>query len=711
MLEHGDGAWVWDVDGRRYLDLVGGIAVNALGHNHPALVAAVSKQAGQLVHVSNFFTSVPQVELAERLLSLAGAPAGSKVFFCNSGTEALEAAIKLARRTGRTGIVAAEGAFHGRTTGALALTHKPAYREPFEPLIPGVTHVPWGDVDALRAAVTEQTSALVLEPIQGEAGVRPGDPAYLQAAREVTREVGALLVLDEVQTGIGRTGTWFAFHQAGVVPDAMTLAKGLGGGVPIGALMTFGPEVSTMLTPGMHGSTFGGNPLACAAGLAVLDAIAGEGLLEHAREAGEHLQRRVAALDHPQVTGIRGAGLLQAVTLAGDHSAAVAALARDAGFIVNPVAPDAVRLAPPLVVTTAELDLFVDALPGLLDAATAATARHRSPSDHRLRHHQHQGRPMTLRHFLADDDLTAAEQRAVLDRALALKAEPYSDRCLEGPRTVSILFDKPTLRTQVSFVGAVAGLGGFPMVVDGRLAGVGERESVADVARILGPQSAAVVWRTFEQSALEEMAAYAGVPVVNALTDDYHPCQILADLLTVLEAKGGTAGLTFAYVGDGANNMAHSYLLGGALAGMHVRVGTPASHPPRADVVARAAGHRRRAGRFGARHRRPGRGGGRGRRRRHRHLGLDGARGRGRGAQGRRTARSQPFRVTQALMAQAAADAVFLHCLPAYRGHEVDAEVIDGPASLVWQEAENRLHAQKALLSWLVEQHATGEAR
>ena len=375
VLEHGDGAWVWDVDGRRYLDLVGGIAVNALGHNHPALVAAVSKQAGQLVHVSNFFTSVPQVELAERLLSLAGAPVGSRVFFCNSGAEALEAAIKLARRNGRTGIVAAEGAFHGRTTGALALTHKPAYREPFEPLLPGVTHVPWGDVDALHAAVTEETSALVLEPIQGEAGVRPGGTAYLRAAREVTRDAGALLVLDEVQTGVGRTGTWFAFQQAEVVPDAVTLAKGLGGGVPIGALLTFGPEVSTLLRPGQHGSTFGGNPLACAAGLAVLDTIAAEGLLDHAREAGEHLEGRIAELDHPLVTGIRGAGLLRAVTLAGDHAAAVAVLARHAGFIVNPVAPDALRLAPPLVITTGELDLFVDALPGLLDAATAtATA-------------------------------------------------------------------------------------------------------------------------------------------------------------------------------------------------------------------------------------------------------------------------------------------------------------------------------------------------
>ena len=333
VLDHGDGAWVWDVDGRRYLDLVGGIAVNALGHNHPALVAAVSKQAGQLVHVSNFFTTVAQVELAEKLLHLAKAPEGSAVFFCNSGTEALEAAIKLARRTGRTDIVAAEGAFHGRTTGALALTHKPAYREPFEPLI-------------------------------------PADGAYLRLARELTHEVGALLILDEVQTGIGRTGNWFGFQHTGVVPDAITLAKGLGGGVPIGALITFGPRVSTMLTPGNHGSTFGGNPLACAAGLAVLDAIESQGLIEHARLAGEHLERRVLALGHPLVTGVRGAGLMRAITLAADVSATVAALAREAGFIVNPVAPDALRLVPPLVITTHELDLFIDALPELLDAAS-----------------------------------------------------------------------------------------------------------------------------------------------------------------------------------------------------------------------------------------------------------------------------------------------------------------------------------------------------
>jgi acetylornithine/N-succinyldiaminopimelate aminotransferase len=374
VLSHGEGCYVWDVDGRRYLDLVGGIAVNALGHGHPALVSAVSKQAGEAIHVSNLFTSPSQIALAEKLLELADAPRGSAVFFANSGTEAVEAAIKLSRRTGRTGLVAAEGAFHGRTTGALALTHKPAYREPFEPLIQDVAHVPYGDEEALRSAVGPHTAAVVLEPVQGEAGVLSPGPAFLRLARELTTTHGALLVLDEIQTGIGRTGTWFAFQQAGVVPDAVTLAKGLGGGVPIGALMTFGPEVSGLLTAGQHGTTFGGNPLAAAAGLAVLGAIEDEGLLAHAVTAGEHLERAVAALDDPRVTGVRGAGLLRAITLDRPCSAALAAAARDAGFIVNPVAPDAIRLAPPLVVTTDQLDTFTTALPALLDLATGETS-------------------------------------------------------------------------------------------------------------------------------------------------------------------------------------------------------------------------------------------------------------------------------------------------------------------------------------------------
>ena len=305
------------------------------------------------------------------------------------------------------------------------------------------------------------------------------------------------------------------------------------------------------------------------------------------------------------------------------------------------------------------------------------------------------------RHFLRDDDLTAEEQAEVLSLAAQLKAAPFSRKPLEGPQLVSVLFDKPTLRTQLSFTGAIAHLGGHPLVVDGNLAQVGTRESVADVARVLGRQSAAIVWRTFGQDRLEEMARYAGVPVVNALTDQFHPCQVLADLLTVSEVRGRLAGLTLAYVGDGANNMAHSYLLGGALAGMHVRIGTPPSHQPDADVLARArelASHHGGSVRVTA----------------DAVEAVDGVDvvatdtwvSMGMEAQkGERHGGSSPFApfaVTDGLMGRAAADAVFLHCLPAYRGHEVVAEVIDGPQSVVWDEAENRLHAQKALLVFLL---------
>ncbi|KYH43619.1 acetylornithine transaminase [Branchiibius sp. NY16-3462-2] len=369
VLSHGSGCYVWDVEGNKYLDLVGGLAVSSLGHGHPALVSAISKQAGEALHVSNLFTSPGQIALAERLLDLSKAPDGSKVFFANSGAEAIEAAIKLSRRTGRTGIVAAEGAFHGRTTGALALTYKPAYREPFEPLIPGVSHVPYGNVDALRAAVSQETGAVVLEPIQGEAGVIAPDAGYLRAAREITTAAGALLIVDEIQSGIGRTGRWFGYEHEEVRPDAITLAKGLGGGVPIGALVTFGAAVSDLLTVGQHGSTFGGNPLAAAAGLAVLETIEEQELVGNAQRMGEYLTQQVTTLRHPLITGVRGAGLLRAITLAEPVSAQVAERARDRGIIINPVAPDALRLAPPLIIGTTEIDQFVGALPDLLEVA------------------------------------------------------------------------------------------------------------------------------------------------------------------------------------------------------------------------------------------------------------------------------------------------------------------------------------------------------
>ncbi len=365
VLVRGEGAHVWDADGKEYVDLLGGIAVNALGHAHPALVAAVTEQLTTLGHVSNFFTSAPQVELAERLLALVGpGERGGRVFFTNSGTEANEAAFKLTRRTGRTHLVAAEGSFHGRTMGSLALTSKEAYRAPFEPLPGDVTFVPYGDEVALAKAVTDQTAAVILEPIQGEAGVVVPPTSYLAAAREITRDNGALLWLDEVQTGIGRTGEWFAGPVADA--DVVTVAKGLGGGIPIGACIALGGAAS-VLQPGNHGTTFGGNPVACAAALAVLDTIEKDGLLEHATAMGERLRTGLAADE--RVPEVRGRGLLVGLDLSRPLSAEVAAAALAHGFIVNNPTPDRVRLAPPLVIGHDDVDAFLAAWPGILDDA------------------------------------------------------------------------------------------------------------------------------------------------------------------------------------------------------------------------------------------------------------------------------------------------------------------------------------------------------
>ncbi|MFE2409636.1 acetylornithine transaminase [Kitasatospora sp. NPDC059408] len=364
-LVRGEGATLWDADGKQYTDLLGGIAVNALGTAHPAVVEAVSRQIATLGHVSNLFMAEPTIALAERLLELDGRE-GGRVFFCNSGAEANEAAFKISRRTGRTHLVALEGGFHGRTMGALALTGQPAKQDPFRPLPGDVTHVPFGDVEALRAAVTTETAAVFLEPIQGENGAIPLPEGYLLAAREITRATGTLLVLDEIQTGVGRTGHWFA-HQAveGVEPDVVTLAKALGGGLPMGALLTFGPATE-LLTPGQHGTTFGGNPVAAAAGLAVLDTIESEGLLEHVRKIGDRLRQGVEALGDPLVSHVRGAGLLLGIVLTEPVSAQVQAVAQEAGFLVNAAVPDAVRLVPPLVLTEQEADAFLAALPGIL---------------------------------------------------------------------------------------------------------------------------------------------------------------------------------------------------------------------------------------------------------------------------------------------------------------------------------------------------------
>jgi acetylornithine aminotransferase len=366
-LASGDGAVVTDVDGNTYLDLLGGIAVNVLGHRHPAVIAAVTHQIATLGHTSNFYATEPGLALAEELVALLGADAQTRVFFSNSGTEAIELAFKLSRLTGRTKLVAAQEAFHGRTMGSLALTGQPAKQAPFEPLPGHVTHVPYGQVDALAAAVDGDTAAVFLEPIMGESGVVVPPAGYLAAARDITARHGALLVLDEVQTGMGRTGAFFAHQHDGITPDVVTLAKGLGGGLPIGACLAVGPAAE-LLTPGLHGSTFGGNPVCAAAALAVLRVLAEEDLVRHAEVLGKSVRHGIESLGHPLIDHVRGRGLLWGMVLTAPRAKDTEAAARDAGFLVNAAAPDVIRLAPPLIITEAQVDSFIAALPGILDA-------------------------------------------------------------------------------------------------------------------------------------------------------------------------------------------------------------------------------------------------------------------------------------------------------------------------------------------------------
>jgi acetylornithine/N-succinyldiaminopimelate aminotransferase len=376
-LDRGEGARVWDAEGNEYLDFLAGIAVNSLGHSHPVFVEAVSKQAARLAHVSNYFTTEPTLELAERLTRLAGAGEEGRAWFGNSGAEANEAAFKLARLNNsggaRTRVLSLVDAFHGRTMGSLALTGKPHMREAFEPLPGGVEHIE-ATIDVLEASLDDAVAALFIEPIQGEAGVVELPDGFLVAARELTHRHGALLIVDEIQTGAGRTGEWFAFQHAGITPDAITVAKGIGGGFPIGGLVTFG-RASSLYSKGQHGSTFGGNPLATAVSNAVLGEIERAGLVENAALRGAELRERVLALGSPLVAGVRGRGLLVGVALTEPAAAAVSAAALDEGLIVNAANDATIRIAPPLIIGDAELDEFEARFSHALDAVAAVAAR------------------------------------------------------------------------------------------------------------------------------------------------------------------------------------------------------------------------------------------------------------------------------------------------------------------------------------------------
>jgi acetylornithine/N-succinyldiaminopimelate aminotransferase len=367
VLVRGEGCYVWDSDGKRYLDFLAGIAVNSLGHAHPVLVDAVSKQVATLAHISNYFASPSQIELAERLRRMSGAGDEGRVYFGNSGAEAIEAAIKLARlNQGRTKILALHNAFHGRTMGSLSLTGKPAMQAPFEPLLPGVEHID-ATLEALESAIDESVAALFVEPIQGEAGVIELPDGFLERARELTTRHGVLLILDEIQTGAGRTGSWFAFQRSGIVPDAIAVAKGIAGGVPIGALITFG-ATSDLFQRGQHGSTFGGNPLATTAANAVLGEIERAGLVEAATAKGESIRAAVRAANSPLVAETRGSGLLIGVGLTRAVAPQVVAAAFERGLIVNAASETSIRIAPPLIVNDDQIAEFASIFTEALEA-------------------------------------------------------------------------------------------------------------------------------------------------------------------------------------------------------------------------------------------------------------------------------------------------------------------------------------------------------
>jgi len=354
-LVKGEGIEVWDEKGKRYLDFLGGIATNILGHAHPAIVKAVTQQVNQLTHISNLYVHTPGVELAEKLRDLTN-DSNARIFFCNSGAEANEAAIKISRLTGRTRIIAADGGFHGRTTGALSITGQSSKREPFEPLLPDVSFVPFGDVPAMRKAVSKRTALVILEAIQGENGVVVPPAGYLREVRAICDKTGTLFAIDAVQTGMGRTGEWFGFEHEGIAPDIITLAKGLGGGLPLGAMITLG-EKTPAFKPGEHGSTFGGNPISCAAAIAAIDFIVKKGILERVAVSGEYLKSQLAKI--PGVTQVRGRGLLLGIVLEANIAAAVAAKAATNGLLVNAPSKNVIRIAPALIVSKSEIREFI----------------------------------------------------------------------------------------------------------------------------------------------------------------------------------------------------------------------------------------------------------------------------------------------------------------------------------------------------------------
>ena len=531
-FERGEGSHLYTADGERYLDFGCGIGVTSLGHAHPHVVAALEAQSRQLWHVSNLYEIPPQARLAERLTAATFA---DRVLFCNSGAEAMECALKLARiyQTSRGAperyrVVTFRNAFHGRTLATIAAGGQAKHLKGFEPAIDAFDQVDLGDLDATRAAIGDETAALLVEPVQGEGGVFPASDDFLRGLRAVCDEAGLVLIFDEVQCGVGRTGRLFAHEWAGVTPDIMAVAKALGNGFPIGACLAR-EEVAAAMVPGSHGTTFGGNPLASAVGNAVLDVVLGDGFLDKVQEMGTLLTERLIALagNKSVYTGVRGRGLMLGLECVTPNMELFAAL-RENKLLALPADGNVLRMLPP--------------------------PHHRRGRDRRGLRRAGTGLGpggyvTAPRHFLDFDGIDAATLRATIDRARTLKGRNGAAP-LAG-KTLAAIFESPSTRTRVSFEVAMDELGGKTIAMTASDMQLGRGETIEDTARVLSRYVDAIALRTRSHKTLLALAEGASVPVINALSDRSHPCQLVADVMTYEEHRGPIAGRTVAWLGDG----------------------------------------------------------------------------------------------------------------------------------------------------------------
>lgn len=673
LFVQGAGCSLWDNRGNEYLDFLAGIAVCALGHCHPSIVAAITRQAQQLIHTSNVLLTAPQAQLAKRLVEISGL---ERVFFSNDGATSVETALKIAKKFGNRKrpegdyeIVTLQRSFHGRTLGAISATGQRKYQRPFEPLVPGFVHVGIDDLAELREKVGHKTAAIVLETIMGEGGVYDLSREYLEEAQRLANEFDALLILDEVQCGVARSGKWFAYQHFDLKPDIVCLAKGLGGGMPIGATLV-ARKAMGVLEPGDHGTTFGGNPLVCATALAVLDTIEHQDLIEQVARVGEFFKS--ALLQLPGVVEVRGKGLILGAVLDKPIAKDVVAACFDRKLIINATDELTLRFVPPLIVTEEHV---IKAIGILADVLGVATPTLKAPV-------KAKATEKPIHDFLSIDDLSTDQLEEILDLAAYSKQRraiaPSVIQAVEG-RSVAMVFEKQSLRTRVSFETGIRELGGHPIHLGKDAIAMGSREPIKDVATNLSSWCNLIVARLYWQRHLIELAEHATVPVINALTEWEHPCQALADMQTIRESFGSDK-VKITYVGDG-NNVARS------LAKLAGRLGYPFTLCGPSNFQLEP---------------------------------IDGLTQTTDLEEGLRDAQVvytdvwvsmgdeheqehrlkvfEAYQVNERVMSLANPDAIFLHCLPARRGFEVTPEVIDGPQGRTTDQAENRLHAQKALM-------------